>query len=428
MIKQTFKYFFISVLFASCSSKQSADLIIRHAKIYTVDSLFTVAEAIAIKDGKILATGTDTEILEQFNPKQIKDAEGKYIYPGFIDSHCHFLSYGLGLRQLDLVGTRSFDEVIERIKRYEKADSSDWIIGRGWDQNDWTLKEYPDRRKLDSLFPNTPVILKRIDGHAALVNGEALRRASISNSTKVDGGEILKFESSSSLKSRIDHLTGILVDNAVDLMTKVIPPPSKKRIRQALASAQENCFAVGLTTVDDAGLIKNEIAIIDELQKSRDLKMRIYAMLTPNEENLKHYLANGIYKTDKLTVRAFKLYADGALGSRGACLIGPYNDKPGSSGFLLNNKLYFQELAAKLVDQGFQMNSHCIGDSAVRLMLGIYSAFIPDKSDRRWRIEHAQVTTKADLLKFNKNCIPSVQPTHATSDMYWAEQRLGRTE
>jgi predicted amidohydrolase YtcJ len=415
--------FFSSFLMISCSSKQQVDLIIHNAVIYTVDSSFSIAESFAVKDGKFVAIGSN-DLLKKYEAKEIIDAEGKAVYPGFIDSHCHFYSYGKGLQEVDLVGTKSFEDVLEKIKnRVSNVKSTNqWIIGRGWDQNDWDSKTFPTNEQLNKLFPNTPVFLQRIDGHAALINQEALKRAGISENTKVSGGII---------EMKDGRLTGILVDNAVDLVQKTIPKPSKTEIQIALLAAQKNCFAVGLTTVDDAGLEKNIIDAMDELQKNGELKMRIYAMLTDNKENLEYYLKNGPYKTERLNIRSFKFYADGALGSRGACLLEPYSDKPETRGFLLNTPQYFDSLSKIMLEKNFQMNTHCIGDSAVRLISQIYlntlfagKAISHTPMQYRWRIEHAQVVDRKDLNKFSE-IIPSVQPTHATSDMYWAEKRLG---
>lgn len=441
MIKNFFLLTLISLFFCACShKKQEVDLILHNAVIYTVDSSFSVKEAMAIKDGKIIETGSNEQILDQYTAKEMNDAGGKAVFPGFIDAHCHFLNYGLGLKQVDLVGTKSFDEVIQRVKEFaihrDEAKNpnlkpeEDWIIGRGWDQNDWEVKAYPTRDILDSLFPNTPVILKRIDGHAALVNGAALNIAGIDTyNSDTEGGEVVY--------DLFHHLSGILIDNAVDRVTSKIPPPSKEKLFSALLAAQENCFAVGLTTVDDAGLMKYEIDAIDELQKQRKLKMRVYAMISDSAPNYQYYLENGLYKTDRLNVRSFKFYADGALGSRGACLLEAYEDKKNWKGFLLNTKAHFEKYARIMEEKGFQMNTHCIGDSALRLLLSVYaqtpaigydmdgSLYKKIHGERRWRIEHAQIINKSDLVLF-KYVIPSVQPTHATSDMYWAADRLGR--
>ncbi|MGZ6540290.1 MAG: amidohydrolase, partial [Bacteroidia bacterium] len=421
-----------SVVLASCStSKKEADLIIHNAFIYTVDSSFSNREALAIKNGKILDIGSNEKILGEYVAKKTEDAQQKFIYPGFIDAHCHFVGYGLGLERADLTGTNSYEEVIERVRAFAKdlnlSDekkltstsgdvSNEWIIGRGWDQNDWAQKEFPTNEKLDSLFPDQPVFLKRIDGHAALANTVALKKAGLTNETKISGGDILKKD---------NKLTGILIDNAVDLIEKIIPPPDKDKIKRALINAQKNCLSVGLTTVDDAGLLKKDIDIIDEMQRAGELKIRVYAMLSDSADNYKFYLDKGPYKTERLNVRSFKFYADGALGSRGACLKKNYSDKPGWKGFLLNTREHFEKYAAVMAEKGFQMNTHCIGDSAVKLILDIYEKYCAS-GDKRWRIEHAQIVDSPDLKKFNKNIIPSVQPTHATSDMYWAEERLGK--
>lgn len=450
----------LGVALSACSQKQHADLIVHNAVVYTVDSTFSNAQSFALKGGKFIAVGTDDEILGRYEAPQTIDAGGKAVYPGFIDSHCHFYEYGRGLQELDLTGTKSFDEVIEKVKAYAKTNKSSWIIGRGWDQNDWAVKEFPDRYALDKLFPATPVFLERVDGHAALANGEALRRAKVGADTKIKGGVIEldllteaqggEFEWVNENEKRelkhngypIPAPSGILLDNAAELVKKVIPSASAGEIKTALLSAQKNCFAAGLTTVDDAGLEKKIIDAMDTLQKSNELKMRIYAMLTDNKENMDYYLQHGIYKTERLDVRSFKFYADGALGSRGACLLAPYSDKPEQQGFLLRRPEHFDSAAWNMVNRGFQMNTHCIGDSAVRLLLTIYEKSImkgralesqvPSKITTRWRIEHFQVTTENDItyLKLSGkdhplDIIPSVQPTHATSDMYWAEDRLG---
>lgn len=421
-------FIFSSLLLFSCSNqpKQNVDLIIDHATVYTVDSLFSVAEAIAVKDGKIIETGSNEFINDKYTSKQTINAEGKFIYPGFIDAHCHFYGYGKGLTEANLVGTNSYNEVLEKVIEHSKLNSEftkptsltekPWLIGRGWDQNDWETKEFPTKEKLDAIFPDVPVFLKRIDGHAALVNQVVLDLAKLTNKTKINGGELI-------LKD--GELTGVLVDNAVDSVEKLIPKQNADLIKRALLNAQKNCFEMGLTTVDDAGLEKNIIDAIDKLQKEGALKMRVYAMLTPTKQNLDHYLSNGKYKTDRLNVCSFKYYGDGALGSRGACLCKEYADKAGWKGFLLSDLSYFEEQAKLMAQKGFQMNTHCIGDSAARVILNIYNNYLDDKKDMRWRIEHAQVICQEDFKYFSKNCLPSVQPTHATSDMNWAGDRLG---
>ena len=405
------------MIMMACNSKQKADLIIHNAKIYTIDSKFSIAEAMAVKNGKIIETGTSHEILNAYTANEIVNVNQKPVYPGFIDAHCHFLGYGLSMQTLDLVNTTSFDEVIKRVVMHHKLNPLQWISGRGWDQNDWAIKEFPVKDTLDKLFPDNPVFLSRIDGHAALVNQHAWDLVLKPLQNELIGGEVVMKDG---------KFTGILIDNAMDYVSKLIPAPSENEKIKALINAQKNCFAVGLTTVDDAGLDFEDINLIESLQKNNNLKMRIYAMVTASEKNKEHFFKKGIYKTDKLNVCSFKLYADGALGSRGACLLAPYSDLPHHSGFLLYEKSYYEDFAQQILEHGFQMNTHCIGDSANKLILEIYAMHLKEKNDKRWRIEHCQVLHEDDFNMFNAySIIPSVQPTHATSDMYWAEKRLG---
>jgi len=403
-------------LMLSCTSRKQADLIVHNALVYTVDDKFTVAEAFAVKDGKIIEVGKSEDILKKYSGEQI-DAGGKTVYPGFIDGHSHFYGYGAGLQNADLTGTKSWDEILEKLKAFAVENPEGWIVGNGWDQNDWEIKQFPDNQTLNQLFPDRPVILSRIDGHAAIANKAALDIAGIKPGQIVNGGEI---------ETLNGQLTGILVDNAEGLVSSKIPLPSAKQVQESLLDAQRNCFAAGLTSVTDCGIDHRLIQVIDELQKGDKLKMRIYGMLSDNKANFDYLFQNGAFKTDRLNVRSFKVYADGALGSRGACLLQPYSDRTSSSGFLLSDKKHFAEVAQRIAEKDFQMNTHAIGDSANREILNVYAKVLKGKNDRRWRIEHAQVLNQADFNLFGENnVIPSVQSTHATSDMYWAGDRLG---
>lgn len=407
----------IAFLFGACNAKKQADLIVKNGKVYTVDGKFTVAEAFAITDGKIVEVGTTAAILAAYDGKKIIDAEGKAVYPGLIDAHAHFLRYGQGLQNADLVGTESWAQILKIIKVFADENEEGWIIGRGWDQNDWKAKEFPDKTELDKMFPTRPVLLTRIDGHAAIVNQVALDLAKITPMQKLVGGDIVVKDG---------KLTGILVDNAVDLVNAVIPAFTDKQSKEALLDAAKNCFAVGLTTIDDCGIDFGDVNLIDSLQKTGDLKMRLYVMLSDAKKNYDFLFNNGKFKTDYLNVRSFKVYGDGALGSRGACLLSPYHDAPKNSGFLLSDPNHFKEVAAQIAKNDFQMCTHAIGDSANRTILKIYADVLKGKNDKRWRIEHAQVVHPDDFKIFGENnIVPSVQPTHATSDMYWAGDRLG---
>ncbi len=413
--------FILSVLsvFMACSQKPSADLLLYNGTIYTVDSSFSKAEAMLIKDGKILAVGNKADLENKYAIKEKLDARGKFIYPGFIDAHAHFVGYGSGLLTVDLTGTTSWEEVIQRVTAFVKKnpDPASWIIGRGWDQNDWDKEEFPDNSRLNELFPQRPVILQRVDGHAAIANQAALDLGNVRAGMQLEGG---------SVETKNNLLTGILIDNAVDLVTRVIPPLSSQQYALSLMEAEKNCLAVGLTTIDDCGLGFKDVETIRQLQSEGKLNMRLYVMLSDDLENFNWLKKNGMIKTDQLNVRSIKVYADGALGSRGACLLAPYQDKPGWSGFLLKSQAHFDSVAAMIYQQGWQMCTHAIGDSGNRTILNIYGKYLKEKNDRRWRIEHAQVVNSNDLELFGKySVVPSVQPTHATSDMYWAEVRLG---
>ena len=401
------------IFLTSCT--ESVDLIVHNAKIYSADELDNRYSSFAVKEGKFVYVGGD-EILSNFSSANIINAQELPVYPGFIDSHAHFYDLGFYLNQVDLKNTQSLEEVIDRVVEFDAENNSNFIIGRGWDQNDWNKKTFPTNTLLNEKFPDKPVVLRRIDGHAYLVNDSALKLAGINNSTKVDGGEIVKIG---------NRLTGVLIDNSMRLVDKIIPEPSKEESIQALLSAQDLAFQHGLTTISDAGLTKKQIDLIDELQKDGALKIRIYAMIENDPSSLEHYLELGPYKTDRLNVRSVKVYVDGALGSRGALLIDDYSDRKGYKGIIRTPIDSVNNLAFRLAGTKFQMNTHAIGDKANRIVLNAYRDALFDFRDPRWRIEHAQVIAKEDFDLFNSKIIPSVQPTHATSDMYWLNERIG---
>lgn len=414
--------------------KQKADYIVTNAKVYTADPSFTVLESFAVKDDRIIAVGTNVSVQAAYEADSILNMDGKVILPGLIDAHCHFLGYAKGLRECNLVGTKSYEEVLERVKTFAASNKRSWIVGRGWDQNDWVNKAYPDKRMLDSLFPTTPVLLKRIDGHAALANQAALNAAGVNDSTQISGGEILH---SSVPTGKMHHgkpveergpLSGILIDNAVELVDRVVPPMDQQQLKETILEAQNNCFAVGLTTLDDAGLMKEDIDVFSAMETAGELQMRLYIMLSDSAPNYAYYMTKGPVKTPHINVRSFKFYGDGALGSRGAFLLKPYEDLPTHRGFMLRDPAHYLEKFKQCRDKGFQVCTHCIGDSANRVVLQMFAQLLPENNDARWRIEHAQVVDPSDRIYFKKyGIIPSVQPTHATSDMYWADKRLGAT-
>ncbi len=411
-------YLLVSIFFNPHNTPEQVDLIVYNGNVYTIDEKFDKAQAFAVNDGKIIEVGSNESILKKYIAKEKIDAKKQFVFPGFIDAHAHFVNYGQSLFQVDLYGAASWDEILERVKRFSNEHPGEaWIMGRGWDQNKFPGKAFPTNEKLNEMFPAKPVFLSRVDGHAAIANQKAFDIAGITPGQVINGGEIM---------SKNGKLTGILVDNAVALAAHKIPSPSKEVYIKWLTSAEKNCFATGLTTITDCGLMYDEVNRIDALQKEGKLNIRLYVMLRDDPANYSRYLKTGPYKTDKLFVNGFKFYADGALGSRGACLLAPYNDRAGWEGFLLRNKNHYDSMAEILVHTSFQMCTHAIGDSANRVILHAYNRVLNGKNDRRWRIEHAQVINPGDFDLFGKaNIIPSVQPTHATSDMYWAEDRLG---
>jgi predicted amidohydrolase YtcJ len=408
---------FISI---SCKeeSKQQVDLMIENATIYTVDQDFTTATAMAVKDGKIVFIGTQEESKDQnFDAAKTVDATGKFVYPGLIDGHCHFYGLGQQLQRVDLVGTESYEEVLQRVKDFQAENKKPFIIGRGWDQNDWQVKEFPSNKELNEMFPDTPVALTRIDGHAMLANNAALQLAGITAITNAFGGAIEQIDG---------QLTGILIDNPMELVEAVFPKETIEESVEALLDAQKINYSYGITTVVDAGLMRSTIELIDSLHKDGALKMKIYAMISNTPENLDYYLNKGIVKTDRLNVRSVKFYADGALGSRGAAMKESYSDKHNHYGALLSSLSDIQTLAKRIAATDYQLNSHAIGDSANYVILKTYKEALGNQKDRRWRIEHAQIVDPNDFNLFDThNILPSVQPTHATSDMYWAQDRVG---
>tara|TARA_B110000116_G_scaffold271571_1_gene292725 strand:+ start:1127 stop:2770 length:1644 start_codon:yes stop_codon:yes gene_type:complete len=406
---------FLAVIFISCGSEK-VDLLVYNAKIYTVNSQFEVLTSLAVLNGKFIDVGGD-ELILKYDSDNIINAQGMFIYPGFIDSHCHFFDSALSLDDLNLENSKSFDEVLERLKKYQIEKNKEFIIGRGWDQNLWSSNnEFPSKKLLDSIFPITPVVLERIDGHAYLVNQRALDMAGISFKTEIRGGVIYKEN---------QKLTGILIDNAMALIDSIIPQLSIKEKVIVLKRAEKKVFKFGLTTVSDAGLEIEDLKLIDSLHKINELSLRVYGMINYSPKNVDYFLQNGPIKTERLTVRSFKVYLDGALGSRGAALKESYTDKREEFGNLIFSINKFEEICYRLARSGFQLNTHAIGDLSNSIVLNSYNKALRGVSDPRWRLEHAQIIDKNDLELLNRKIIPSVQPTQAISDMDWAFKRLG---
>ena len=413
---KTSNYIFILLLILNLGcTNNKADLIVINSKIYTANKSNEVAKSIAVRNGKIIDIDS-INLDNKYEAKEILDANEKTILPGLIDSHCHFYNLGLDQQVVDLRGTTSFEEIIERLKVYDLNNESNVILGRGWDQNDWEIKQFPVNTQLNSIFKNKLVVLERIDGHAYIVNDNALQLAGIDENTLVRGGLVL-------LKN--NKPTGVLIDAPMSMVDKVLPEKTTKEKVNALKEAEEISFSYGLTTVDDAGLGMEIIDLIDSLHKTNELKIKIYAMVSVSKTNIQKLKKSGKIKTSKLNVRSFKVYGDGALGSRGAALKKPYCDDPHNYGFLRTDIKDLKYYANEIANMGFQMNTHAIGDSTVSVLLKEYQKVLNDIDDPRWRIEHSQVVDLNEFNLYNDKILPSVQPTHATSDMYWAYDRLG---
>lgn len=413
---------FSLLLLNSCAYQHvEADLIIHNARIYALDQENHVYQAMAIKDGKILELGPERQILNKYDATRSIDAAQRVIYPGFIDAHCHFLAYARALSEVQLTGTSSWEDVQQKVIDFQKQyPQARFIQGRGWDQNDWPVKDFPTNDQLNALFPDIPVVLRRIDGHALIANAAALRLAGIEGVKLIDGGEIVAVNGKPS---------GVLIDNAMQAIDAIVPDKAIEEELEIVKRAQENCLAVGLTTIDEAGLSKRDIEIYQRALQDSVLKMRVYAILADNQENYDYFVGKGPQIDDRLTIRAFKWVMDGALGSRGACLIKPYEDllPRQAYGELLQTREYYINKAFELRMAGFQICTHAIGDSANRVALDVYCQALDGARDLRWRIEHAQVVDPADMKRFSECVvIPSVQPTHAMSDWSWAIERLGR--
>lgn len=402
-------------IFIHFACQEKADLIIHNATIYTFEDNRPRANSIAIENGIIKDIGND--LLSRYDAVNVVDAKSLPVFPGFIDAHSHFFGLGLRQNQLDLKGTKSLDEIIARAQEYQQSNNQKYIVGFGWDQNQWEEKTFPHKSLLDQYFPDIPVFLYRVDGHALWVNQKALDIAGIDSIISVEGGVIVEDR---------DGVTGVLIDNAMELVTPYIPKPTLRQKIEALQKAEEICFSYGLTTVTDAGLSKEDVFLIDSLQQNDLLQINIYGMINNEATTLNYFLKNGPLKTDKLNVRSVKVYADGALGSRGAALKAPYEDQKNNAGLFLMPIDSLEQLAYKIATTPFQLNTHAIGDAANAAVLNAYRKALVFKEDPRWRIEHAQVLDTADISLFNRKIIPSVQPTHAESDYEWAKTRLGK--
>ena len=401
---------------------ESADLVLHNGVIMTLDAQGTEAQAVAVKDGWVIEVGAERAILNKYAAQREVDLKGAVLVPGLMDAHAHFVGFAKSLANADLVGTASVDAVLDRTRDHAQRFPDGWVVGRGWDQNDWAVTDFPDRKDvLDEAFSDRPVMLERVDGHAVWANAIALELAGFTPETEIFGGELMR--------NGEGELTGVLLDRAADSLQALVPEPDSTRMAALLIEAGRQVVAVGLTHITDAGLGPEDVAAVEAVQASGEMPVRLSVMVSDSPDALDHFLPQGprIDSTGMLDVRAVKFYMDGALGSRGAALLEPYSDRPKSSGLFLQDEADFRAKVERTQAAGFQVATHCIGDAAVRRVLQHYGELLGGVNDLRWRIEHAQVVHKEDVSAFaDFTVIPSIQPTHATSDMYWAGQRLGR--
>jgi len=414
-----FLFFLVVLTGVSCMKGKSVDLVIHNAKIHTMDEGNSVVQAIAIRDGKVVEVGPDRQIMNKYSADEYIDAEGKDIFPGFADAHGHLMSLARQKLSVNLVGTASMDELIVRVEKYAQRKERPVIVGGGWDQSLWNSAELPTNELLNEKFPDKPVVLYRIDGHAVLANNAALKKYGVTGSSNVDGGAILKNSDGS--------LSGILLDNAISLISNKLPDFSDHELAQALMEIQQELYGYGITDVHEAGLTAHDFKLIRNLVKNNRLTIGIYGMLYPETENADFAKKHGFLKEKNLLVRSFKVIGDGALGSRGALLKQPYSDDPHNHGLLTTSIADMKRYSSLAELTGYQLNIHAIGDSTNRLVLDLIQAYSKKNPDHRWRIEHAQVLDPMDFdLLESSGAFPSVQPTHAVSDQRWAESRLGK--
>ncbi len=403
------------------------DLILHNARVYTVDSSNSVAEAVAIAGDRIVRVGKNADVLAlKAAATRALDMRRATIVPGFHDAHAHVVGLGASLQDVDLRGTSSYEEVVGRVRRrLASARPGEWIVGRGWDQNDWAEKAFPTHDLLSAATPNNPVYLTRVDGHAGLANRKAMETAGLTSSTTDPaGGRIIREANG--------QPSGVLIDRAQAIVASKIPPVGRAQLEDQIQLADRELRRVGITMVDDAGAGGDTVEAYKRLIEGGAIRTRLYVMLSGSLAELSPIFARGPVNdlaNHRLAVRAVKLYADGALGSRGAALLEPYADEPTTTGLLVTppDEVYAQTLAA--AKAGFQVGIHAIGDRANRQAIDVFERVqreVPGARALRMRVEHAQILDAAEIPRFAKlGVIASMQPTHATSDMPWAAARIG---
>ena len=417
----------VFVLLFSGGFASAAELLIDNVNGYTLDKSGALQrfEAMLVDKGKVVAFGSHADLSPRAEDAARVDGEGRTLLPGLIDAHGHVMGLGEMSLQADLAGTTSLQDALARVRTFAAENpESAWVIGRGWNQVTWKLGRFPTAKELDAVVSDRPALLSRIDGHAAWANSAALKLAGIDVDTRDPAGGRIERDAEG-------NPSGVLVDGAIALVESKVPSATSAQRQQALTLALRQMASVGLTGVQDAGIDRQTYALYRKFADQGKLTARIYAMIGGTEHDFDAISRSGPlvgYGKDFLSVRSVKLYADGALGSRGAALLAPYADDPGNSGLLFNTPEVLTGMIEKALGRGYQVCVHAIGDRANRQVLDSFAAAYANVGGRklRNRIEHAQVVALSDIPRFLElDLIASMQPTHATSDMNMAEDRVG---
>ena len=404
-------------------AEDSADLILQHGVFYPVQPAGRVEGSLAVRGGRIVYLGPDAGAAPFKGPKtRVIDLAGRVVTPGLIDAHSHLAGLGQALAAVDLTAAPTYDEVVRRVKEAAaKVPKGTWVGGRGWDQNLWPEKDFPTHDKLSAAVPDHPVWLTRVDGHAALVNAKAMEIVGL-------GADIQDPSGGRFLRDAEGRPTGVMIDNAMDVVGSKLPAATVQDKERELRNASRHCLELGLTTVTDMGVGPVEIAAYTNLLHGGELPIRSALFLGDNQQLLASWFERGplVDPSSRLLIRGVKLYADGALGSRGAALLEPYSDDANNLGLMVAAGSHLEDVSRRAAQAGFQVGIHAIGDRGSLVAIDAMEKAVADRPDARFRLEHTQVTRVQDLQRMAKlGIVASMQPTHATSDMPWADERIG---
>ncbi len=410
---------------------QTADLVLRHATVYTGAAARPKAQAVAVKDGKILFVGSEVAVAKFIGPAtRTLNLAGRFVYPGFVDAHAHFTGIGLREMTLNLEGTRTKAAFLAKVEAaVKRAKPGEWVTGRGWIETFWSPPVFPTRHDLDQIAPNNPVVLTRADGHASIANSAALKIAGITGTSAAPAGGALNLDGD-------NQPTGMLIDKAQGLVRRFVPATTENDLERALELASEREVALGWTQVQDANGSWVEVERMRKLYREGRIKVRIYKTISGPSADADRLIAQGPGApefSDRLVVRDIKVVMDGALGSRGAAMLAPYSDDPHSAGLITTDTIAVKGMLERALRAGIQVETHAIGDRGNHITLDMYAAAlkaVPPAQRKvkqpRWRIEHSQVITPSDLPRFKQlGLIASMQPSHAIGDLFFVPSRIG---